>query len=202
MKFITWANKNLLKWDGSCGLSGVKNEAVMPHDGEGAMLAAFTSLCEARAAVPTASYSFLPPESDADGKPSFRRPGDPTSWCSWADGLANHTAFGVNPGNKTYDAYFPLNNGPQWDAIYVRGIISFYDYAYQNKLDPRLQARLYQAVTKTADQIASHARTSGGLFLKTWTGSTRIPDGGPNMLRTHASSVSVFAALATAPPPS
>ena len=104
VKYITWANNNILKRDGSYAES-ISNEITMPHDGEGAMIAAFTTLCQANAGtVPSSVYAQVPPNKDHGGDFTFRLPGDPTSWCSWAQGLAHHTAFGVTPGTGRWTA--------------------------------------------------------------------------------------------------
>ncbi len=190
VKYITWANDNLLKWDGSYA-NQIPHEITMPHDGEGAFVAAFTALCQAHASVPGTVYSHLPPNKTQGVNPSFRRPDDPSSWCSWAEGLAHHTASGVNPGGGTQDSYFPLNEGPQWDAIYVRGLLSLYSSDHD--------ASWYRMASDTAARILKSAQGPGGLFTKTWDGSTKVPGAAPGEIRTDAASLSVFAALAAAP---
>jgi hypothetical protein len=192
LKYITWANQNLLKWDGSYA-TRIPNEVTMPHDGEGAMIAAFTALCQSGAgAVPASVYSFLP-ANKIHSHPSFRLPDDPTSWCSWAEALAHHTAFGVNPGGGIQDAAVPLNEGPQWDAIYVRGLLSLYGYDH----DPAW----WGVASDTASRIVQNARASNGEYLKTWSGSTQVPDAAPGEIRTHAASVSVLADLSSVSAP-
>jgi hypothetical protein len=60
-RYITWANAHLLKWDGSYATQ-IPREVTMPHDGEGALVAAFTALCQSGAGqVPRSVYSMLPP---------------------------------------------------------------------------------------------------------------------------------------------
>jgi hypothetical protein len=191
LKYINWANHNLLKWDGSYAeqVSGVQ---LMPHDGEGTLVDAFTALCKAGASVPPSLYDFLPPNS-FHRHPSDRRPVDPTSWCSWAESLASKTAYGVKIGPTVYDRYFPLNNGPQYDDYYIRGLLSLYSEDHEN--------RWFSLATITANRILKNAVNSKGLFLKAWNGSTHIAKANPGMLRTHAGSVSVLAAVAAAPPP-
>jgi hypothetical protein len=206
--WITWANDHLLKWDGSyacgyvkqgspsCGVDRLKAklpEVIMPHDGEGAMISAFTTLCETGAKVPASVYAKLPPNKTHGVNPSFRRPSDPSSWCSWAESLAGSTVNGVNPGSHVQDAFLPLSEGPQWDATYVRGLLTLYSYDHNPEW--------YRAATSTAARIIKNARESNGLYLKGWDGSTHILDAVPGMLRTHAWSVSVFAALADVAPP-
>lgn len=165
----------------------------MPHDGEGAMIAAFTTMCEAGATFPHSAYLGLPANKTQGVDPSFRLPADPTSWCSWAEALADHTANGVNPGGGVMDAFLPLSEGPQWDATYVRGLLTLYANDHN--------AQWYNDATSTATRIYDNARDSNGLYLKGWDGSTSILDAVPGMLRTHAWSVSVFAALADVAPP-
>lgn len=187
IKYITWANQNLLKWDGSYALA-IPHEVTMPHDGEGAMIGAFTALCQSGAGpVPTSAYSFLPPNK-THLNPSFRLPDDPSSWCSWAEALAHHTAFGVNPGGGVQDAYVPLNEGPQWDAIYVRALLSLYGYDHD--------AAWLSVASDTASRIIASARLSNGEYLKTWSGASQVPGAAAGEIRTHAASVSVLAALA------
>jgi hypothetical protein len=161
----------------------------MPHDGQGAMIGAFTALCESKAGlVPLSVFSFLP-ANKTHSHPSFRLPSDPTSWCSWAENLAHNTAFGVNPGGGVQDAMFPLDEGPQWDAIYIRGLLSLYGYDH----DPTW----YRLATDTAGRIIKNAKGSNGEYLKTWSGSGKIPGASPGEIRTHASSVSVLADLSS-----
>jgi hypothetical protein len=191
-QYIAWANHHLQKGDGSYAAS-IPNEMIMPHDGEGAMIAAFTALCERRAPVAPAVYAGIPPDN-YHGNVSVRLPSDPSSWCSWAQALADHTAFGIKLGSFTWDRYLPLDDGPQWDAIYVRGLLSLYALDHQTQL--------YEAAAATAQRILANARAADGLFLRSWDGS-RMVNGAPfGELRTDAASVSVLAALAATPPPS
>jgi Glycosyl hydrolase family 76 len=189
VKYIGWANHHLLKWDGSYA-NRIPREVTMPHDGEGAMIGAFTALCETNARVPHTVYAKIRRNKTHGRNPSFRLPDNRGSWCSWAESLARHTAFGVKPGGKPQDKFFPLSEGPQWDAIYVRGLLALYGYDHS-----RTWARLAEG---TALRILKNARGAGGLFLKAWNGSSRVPGAPPGELRTHAASVSVFAALAAA----
>lgn len=191
-KYITWANHNLLKWDGSYA-TRIHNEATMPHDGEGALVAAFTTLCQTGASVPASVYAGLPPNRFHDN-PSARRPADPTSWCSWAESLAYKTAFGVPIGKKVFDRFIPLNEGPQWDAIYLRGLLELYNWDHNS--------RWYAAAAATAKRIDRRATDGSGRFLRAWNGSKHVDNADPGMLRTHAASVSVLAALAGSPPSS
>jgi hypothetical protein len=190
-EYIIWANRHLLKWDGSYAAQ-VPHEQIMPHDGEGAMISAFTALCQTGVAVPSAAYAGLPPNS-FHTNPSDRLPANPSSWCSWAESLAHKTAFGVRIGTKVFDRYMPLNEGPEWDDIYVRGLLTLYGQDHK--------AVWYRLANRTAARILKNAPDSAGRFMKTWSGSTHVDGATPGMLRTHASSVSVLAALAVAPPP-
>jgi hypothetical protein len=193
VKYITWANGHILKWDGSYADS-IPREVIMPHDGEGMMIAAFTALCQSKAgAVPRTVYAGLPPNKTQGVNPSFRLPDDPSSWCSWAEALAQHTAFGVNPGGGTQDAYFPLSEGPQWDTIYVRGLLALYGYDH----DPTW----YRLISGTVQNILKNARGSGGLFTKTWDGSSNVPASVPGDIRTDGASLSAIAALGVARAP-
>jgi hypothetical protein len=200
VKYISWANHHLLKWDGSY-TDDLPNEVIMPHDGEGAMVAAFTALCQAPKSEPVdpGVYAGLP-ANKTGSHPSFERPDNPKSWCSWAEALASHTAFGVKPsasgGGKTFDAFVPLDEGPQWDAIYVRGLLALYAYDHDK--------RWYRVAQGAASQILNHAgqhQDGFELFMRGWEGESKINDASPGMLRTHGASVSVFSALATVAPP-
>ena len=190
--YITWANANLQMADGSYGVA-ISNGSVMPHDAEGAMIAAFTALCEAGAPVTPSVYAGIPPNQTGP-EPSYRLPSDPTSWCSWAEALATHTAFGVTDGNGTHGGFLPLDDGPEWDDIYVRDVLALYAYDHD--------ARWYDVAAQTAQRILANAQSSPGVFLKAWDGSTSVPGSVPGMLRTDASSLSVLAAMAASAPPS
>jgi hypothetical protein len=189
--YIGWANHNLLKWDGSYALA-IPHEVQMPHDGEGAMVAAFTALCESGASVPASDYGGLP-ANIIGFDPSFRLPPDPSSWCSWAESLAAHTALGVTLGSHILDGYLPLNDGPQWDAIYLRGLLSLYDHDHN--------PTWYAIAQSTARRILSNAREADGLFLRAWDGSSDVPGTPPGELWADGASVSVLAALADTSPP-
>ena len=160
VKWITWADAHLLKSNGTYSAQ-IPKETVMPHDGEGAMLAAFTALCTSGAPAPSAIGS----------------------WCTKAETFAG----------ATVNSFFPLNAGPQIDSIYVRGLLALYAHDHT--------ARWFAAASTTAARILHNAREPNGLFLRAWDGSHTIPGVAPNSLRTHASSVSVFAALAAVPAP-
>jgi hypothetical protein len=189
IKYIAWANHHLLKWDGSYATRR-RHEVTMPHDGEGAMIGAFTALCEAKVGVPHTVYAQIRRNKPRGRNPSVRLPRQRGSWCSWAEALAHHTAFGVNPGGGVLDRYFPLNEGPQWDAIYLRGLLALYGYDHD--------ATWVRLAGRTARRVLKHSQGASGLFLKTWRGSYKVPGADPGEIRTHAASVSVFSALAAA----
>jgi uncharacterized protein YyaL (SSP411 family) len=153
--FTAWANANLLNGLGfySRRLPGV---VPMPHDAQGAMIDAFSTLCA------------------ATGE---------DSWCARAEQLAADTVRW----------FLPLTNGPQYDSIYLRGLLSLYALDHQ--------ARWYDVASNSAAQILARARNRSGLFLLGWNGTSAIPDAVSGMLRTDAASVSVFAWLAVAQPP-
>jgi hypothetical protein len=159
-KWILWADANLLKSNGTY-TAQISHSDIMPHDGEGAMLGAFTSLCESGAAAPSSIGS----------------------WCSRAESFAT----------VTVQQFFPLSAGPSIDAVYLRDLLALYAHDHN--------AQWYSQANGEAGQILHHARASNGLFLKAWDGSSSIPGVAPNSLRTHAASVSVFAALAAVPAP-
>jgi hypothetical protein len=198
-KFVIWANTHILKWDGSYANS-IPREVTMPHDGEGMMIAAFTALCESPRAgpVPSAAYSTLPPNKTQGVMPSFRLPYDPqskraldpSSWCNWAESVANSTANGVNPGGGIQDAYFPLSEGPMWDTIYVRGLVALYAHDHNSTW--------YRLIEGTVQKIIKNARGAGGLFTKDWDGSSNVPASVPGDIRTDGASLSAIAALGAA----
>lgn len=142
--------------------------------------------------MPPSVYAGIPPDQGGVD-PSDRLPADPTSWCSWAESLAAVTAFGVAQGGQTYGGFLPLNDGPEWDDIYVRGLLSLYGYDHDS--------RWYGVANQTAQRILAYAQSSSGVFLNAWNGSSAVPGSVPGMLRTDGSSLSVLAALAVAAPP-
>jgi Glycosyl hydrolase family 76 len=85
--------------------------------------------------------------------------------------------------------------GPQYDAVYLRSLL--YVYADTGDLGLYAQAAQYAA------QAQANAGDGEGLWVYAWDGSPmtahQSQDG---MLRTHAATVSLFAALAQAPTPS
>ncbi|HEY1523902.1 MAG TPA: glycoside hydrolase family 76 protein [Solirubrobacteraceae bacterium] len=192
VKLITWANHHVLKWDGSYALK-VPHEATMSHAGEGSMLSALTALCETGASVPSAVYAGIAANSFGPNRTSDRLPYAPGSWCSWAEALATKTDLGVPSRQyRRVDAVVPLNDNPQTDAVYVRGLLDLYQHDHNHLW--------YDTATDSATRILDNARGRRGLFLRGWNGARKIRDSKPGMLRTHAASVSVFAALALIPP--
>ncbi len=129
---------------------------AMPHDGEGAMLAAITALCE------------------KTGK---------QSWCRAAEKLAGAEIVWLAP----------FADGPQYDSILVRGLLTLYAHDHN--------ARWYRFAVAIAKLITTHARTGAGLYLRGWDGRA-VPSAEPRSLRTDAGSIGVFADLATVKPPS
>jgi hypothetical protein len=193
LNYIEWANHHVLKWDGTYGVGRPHaDEPAMTHAGEGAMMGAMTLLCKLRAPLPSAVYEGLPPNRFG-GHPSYELPPNPRSWRSWAEALATHTAYGVKAGHRVFDGYAPLNEGPQFDAIYLRDILGLY------ALDHR--ARWYRLAARTAQRILHNARSPNGRFTRAWNGTIHIKFATPGRLRTDAASVSVFAALAAAGKP-
>lgn len=87
----------------------------------------------------------------------------------------------------------PFDNGPQYDGIMLRGFVALYAQDHN--------ARWYKFVTSMASVIIAHARTAPGVYLKPWDGAPKVPGAVPGMLRTDASSLMVFADLATAKAP-
>jgi hypothetical protein len=162
-QWITWADAHLLKSNGTYA-AAIPHSLIMPHDGEGAMLAAFTALCEKGTKAPLKIGT----------------------WCARAESFAATT---LSPTN----AFFPLKAGPQIDSVYLRDLLTLYGHDHK--------ARWYNAVANAAAGIYKKARKPNGLFLKAWDGSSAVLASAPNMLRTHAASVSVFASLAAAPAP-
>jgi hypothetical protein len=128
---------------------------AMPHDGEGAMLAAITTLCETTVGQ---------------------------SWCKAAEKLAGAEIVWLAP----------FSDGPQYDSILVRGLLTLYAHDHR--------ARWYHFAVAIARLISAHARTAPGLYLRGWDGRA-VPSAEPNSLRTDAGSIDVFADLATAAPP-
>ena len=108
-----------------------------------------------------------------------------TSFCDRAESLADRSArrFSV------------LRMGPQFDSIYLRSLVELYRFDGN--------PRWYSIVQQNAGRALDSARDGRGLFLRDWDGGTLSGLGiRPNMLQTHAATSSIFAWLATVPPPS
>ncbi len=89
---------------------------------------------------------------------------------------------------------FTVTTPPIYDSIYLRDLLDL----YRIDGDPRW----YQAASDAAQQALANARDSNGLFLRGWDGNPVTGQGiVPGMLQTHAATVSLFAWLATVPPP-
>lgn len=192
VKLIVWANHHVLKWDGSYARR-IPHSATMSHAGEGSMLSALTALCAAGVSVPSAVFVGVPQNRFDPAGTSDMLPADPTSWCSWAEALATKTDLGVpSKGYERVDHIVPLNDNPQTDAVYVRGLLDLYDHDHNHLW--------YDTAVNSAARILRNSRGRRGLFLRAWNGARAIRGSEPGMLRTHAASVSVFAALALIPP--
>ncbi|MFL5823627.1 MAG: glycoside hydrolase family 76 protein [Solirubrobacteraceae bacterium] len=188
IKLITWANHNILKWDGSYSRA-IAHEATTSHAGEGSMLSVLTALCDAHVAVPPAVYAGLPQNSFTPQGTMDKLPYHPDSWCNWAEALAVKTDLGVpSKEYKHVDAMVPLNDNPQTDAVYVRGLLDLYRHDHNHWW--------YDTAVNSATRILQHSRDRRGLYLRSWSGGHKMRDTDPDMLRTHAASVSVFAMLA------
>jgi hypothetical protein len=86
-----------------------------------------------------------------------------------------------------------LHHGPQYDAVYLHWMLDFYAQDH----DPRW----YSLALSNAQRALANSRNKQGLFLKAWDGS-RAPDAPTDSLKIDAATVSVFAWLAAAAPPS
>jgi hypothetical protein len=192
--FIMWANANLLnpqgyyslKDPGDAGLgSTLQANGQMPHDGEGAMLAALVTLCE----------------SDTTA----------TFWCGDAERLGTQEIKWL-PNVNSDPSSDALNDGPQYDAILLRGMLTLYSYEEANAAGNPMV--VYTFVTDNASRITPTPSTSA-LYPDAWDGSSSIP-GWPasalsptakgyvassRILQTQAANISVFADLATVQPP-
>jgi uncharacterized protein YyaL (SSP411 family) len=105
------------------------------------------------------------------------------SYCSAGEELMRRTA-----------AHFQvLQQGPQYDAIYLRSVVQIY------RMDHN--PRWYAIVARAADEALAHAANARGLYLKLWDGRPITTIGAPaDKLQTHAATTSVFAWLAAATP--
>ena len=87
----------------------------------------------------------------------------------------------------------PFDDGSQYDGIMLRGFVTLYAQDHN--------PRWYRFVTSMASVIITTARTAPGVYLKPWGGGSKVPGAVPGMLRTDASSLMVFADLATVKAP-
>ena len=87
----------------------------------------------------------------------------------------------------------PFDDGSEYDAILVRGFITLYAEDHKE--------RWYHVATSMATVIIKNAESAPGVYLNGWDGEKSTPGAVPNMLRTDASSLEVFADLATVPAP-
>jgi hypothetical protein len=85
-----------------------------------------------------------------------------------------------------------LSMGPQFDAIYLRTMLAYGRAAHDG--------RWRQLAQGEAQRALSNSRVPSGLYLRAWDGSDMSGhQADPNMLRTDAATVSVFAWLAATP---
>ena len=106
-------------------------------------------------------------------------------YCNQARALANRSY------NRFYNRWSELNQGPQYDAIYLRVMLE-YGAATGD-------GRWLELARHEADRALANSATSGGFYLRAWDGSDMSSHQAvPGMLRTHASTVELFAALARA----
>jgi len=105
------------------------------------------------------------------------------SWCGEAETFAGNILKWLEP----------FDDGAQYDAILVRGFITLYAEDHKESW--------YHFATSMATEIIKNAKTARGVYLNGWDGTKTTPGSAPNMLRTQASSLEVFADLATVPAP-
>jgi hypothetical protein len=105
------------------------------------------------------------------------------SWLAAAESLAGSIIMWLEP----------FDDGSEYDGIALRGFVTLYAVDHT--------PRWYRFVTSLASVIIHTARSAPGIYLKPWGGGRSVPGAAPDMLRTDASSLMVFAALATVPPP-
>jgi uncharacterized protein YyaL (SSP411 family) len=86
-----------------------------------------------------------------------------------------------------------LHHGPQYDAVYLHWMLDVYAQDHN--------PRWYDLAVANAQRALANAQNKQGLFLKAWDGG-RAPDAPTDSLKIDAATVSVFAWLAAATPPS
>jgi len=106
------------------------------------------------------------------------------SLCDKAERLGHHALDGFSTD---------LHHGPQYDAVYLHWMLDLYAHDH----DPRW----YSLALGNARRALANAQNGAGLFLKAWDGS-RAPDAPADSLKIDAATLSVFAWLAAATPPS
>ena len=103
--------------------------------------------------------------------------------------LCDRAAFLARRADARFQA---LSMGPQFDTIYLRTMLAYGHDAGDG--------RWRQLAQDEAQRALSNARVASGLYLRAWDGSDMSGhQAEPNMLRTHAATVSVFAWLAATP---
>jgi hypothetical protein len=105
------------------------------------------------------------------------------SWCGEAETFAGNILKWLEP----------FDDGSEYDAILIRGFITLYAEDHKE--------RWYHFATSMATVIIKNAESAPGVYLNGWDGEKTTPGAVPNMLRTDASSLAVFADLATVPAP-
>jgi hypothetical protein len=105
------------------------------------------------------------------------------SYCTAGERLMSQTA-----------AHFPvLQQGPQYDALYLRSVVQVY------RLDHN--RTWYRLAARAGRQAMAHAADAQGRYLKLWDGRPMAAIGTPGgKLQTHAATTSVLAWLAAATP--
>jgi hypothetical protein len=86
-----------------------------------------------------------------------------------------------------------LHHGPQYDAVYLHWMLDVYAQDHN--------PRWYELALDNAQRALANAKTNQGLYLRAWDGG-RAPDAPTDSLKIDAATVSVFAWLAAARPPS
>jgi hypothetical protein len=86
-----------------------------------------------------------------------------------------------------------LHHGPQYDAVYLHWMLDVYAQDHN--------PRWYSLALGNAQRALANAKTKQGLYLRGWDGG-RAPDAPTDSLKIDAATVSVFAWLAAARPPS
>jgi glycosyl hydrolase family 76 len=155
-KWFGWAGSHLQQRHTRLYNIPIRNEHQMPDDGEGALVGAFVSLCQATGI---------------------------RTWCGRAETLAGADIRWLAP----------YNEGPQYETIMIRGLLALYSYDHR--------AKWYKFAAAQANRVLAKARTAPATYLHNWNGAITFRNSVPNMLRTDAASVSLFADLASVAPP-